>query len=621
MSKQASYQHPPPPAFGSGRIGALLRSVPPESVVICLESNTVKVHEIAGTLILHLTSYTSAPAAPAFRAEGTSLPLQTACADVVLLSDLVTPAIIAEIARILKPEGVVAGLVRDPSYGDEANAAAAGFPPSQWVGALSELGFKSEADFNASPHHLEFLASRKGLQPQVAGDQSPSTAGTGVLTAAGLKACRREGWGVWQGAWSMTGLNAAIYLLNEADRPLAVKARLRLRHTAEFSTFRIRFNSYILTDMYLSSEQLTHDVELPEFLLPVGGHHLFFDLFPGGPNVELQEAFLEARPAGRRDLTEGLPFDLFQRYQLTSQIAERLPVRTILDVGGYLGDRYGHLAFSGDFFNGDFKVTSTDLRACDHPGHRQADACSQPFPDRSFDLVLSMDVLEHLPTLRREAFLEELLRLSSRYTIVAAPFSSPEVTKAEEQLLENLLAARPFLQEHRELGLPEASWLERFFSDRGCFLYRLPSGYLPRWTAAQVMANHYSQGGDYLLSRAFNRLYNRSFFPFDQLEPAYRTIFLISRERLSPQQVERIGELRSPSAPGSLDHLLSGDPLFFEIHSRLAKKAETKGNALSDAQFLANARQEYIRILQRELRETPLSRLIWRRLRGKGGKK
>jgi SAM-dependent methyltransferase len=600
-----------PPRLPTDRMISLLQALPPGSLVVSLTEPG----------IVRTSSAPHSPVTAAVRAGAAFLPFGDSCADMVLISDSEATdplSLLREVSRILRAAGIVAGLVRDPSHevsiGDPRST---GFPPSQWIDALAELDFAAQLNFDASPSHLEFLAYRRaqGNSPL------PVSNGAEVTTTGGLQASLRQGWTGQQIGWRMTGLDAAIYLLNELDRPVQVKTRLKLSHSADFSTLRIRFNSYVLADLYLSSEQLVHEVNLPEFLLPTGGHHLFFDLFPGGPRVDLQKAVLEARPAERQDLTEGLPFDLFQRYQLASRIAERLPIRTILDVGGYLGDRYGHLAFSGDFFTGHIQVTSTDLRACDHPRHQQADACSQPFSDRSFDLVLSMDVLEHLPPLRREPFLEELLRVSSQYIIVAAPFASPEVTRAEEQLLENLLSSRPFLQEHRELGLPEASWLEQFFSDRGCFLYRLPSGYLPRWTAAQVMANHYSQGGDYLLSRAFHRLYNRSFFPFDQLEPAYRTIFLISQERLSPQQVERIQELHSPSPPGSLDHLLASDPLFFEIHLRLAKEAETKGKALSDVQFLANARQEFIAILQRQRDETPLARLIWRRLRARGGKK
>jgi hypothetical protein len=597
--------------FPTDRMTSLVKALPPGSLVVCLtEPGVVK--------IFHAPQVSNASSV---RAEFGFIPIGDAGAELVLVSDskgFLPFPLLKEVSRILKRHGVVAGLVRDPAYEpDTQEEPLNGFPPSHWAAALAELGFQAKMVFDTSPSHLEFQACR-----EAAALQSLPPAGTAniITDGDGLEACPRQGWAGQPGALRMTGLNAAIYLLNRKSGPLQVRSRLRVGHSSDFSTLRVRIDSFVLADLYLSSETLDHEIELPEFLLPAGGHHLFFDLFPGGPQVEVGQALFEARPTERGSLTEGLPFDLFQRYRLAALIAERLPVRTVLDVGGYLGDRYGHLAFSGDFFPRDFEVTSTDLRACDHPRHRQADACSQPFPEGSFDMVLCMDVLEHIPAGLREAMLEELLRVSSQYVVLAAPFDSPEVTEAERQLTENLLSARPFLQEHKELGLPQAPWLEQFFAGRGCAVYQLPNGFLPRWTAAQVMANHYGQGGDYLLSRTFNRLYNRSFFPFDQAAPAYRTVFLIGKRPFSRQHVERMDELLSAS-PAAPPERISDSPQFFEIHSRLAAETERRAKALSDVQFLANARQDYIALLRRELDEAPLARLIWRRLSNRGKKK
>lgn len=59
-----------------------------------------------------------------------------------------------------------------------------------------------------------------------------------------------------------------------------------------------------------------------------------------------------------------------------------------------------------------------------------ADLCAIPFPDRQFDLVLSSDVIEHLPDSIYTRALAEIARVSSRYILVAVPYR--EILKAAE---------------------------------------------------------------------------------------------------------------------------------------------------------------------------------------------
>src|SRR3954454_6073160 len=81
-----------------------------------------------------------------------------------------------------------------------------------------------------------------------------------------------------------------------------------------------------------------------------------------------------------------------------------------------------------------------------------------PFPTASFDVVLSSDVLEHMPAAARPAHLEELLRVASRRVVLCWPAGSPEKDAAEERLQarmrEELGLRLDFLEEHRRFGLP-----------------------------------------------------------------------------------------------------------------------------------------------------------------------
>lgn len=61
----------------------------------------------------------------------------------------------------------------------------------------------------------------------------------------------------------------------------------------------------------------------------------------------------------------------------------------------------------------------------------QGSALAMPFADKSFDVVLSCDVLEHIPKNDREKFLKECVRVTKDLVIVAAPFNLKGVRDAE----------------------------------------------------------------------------------------------------------------------------------------------------------------------------------------------
>lgn len=50
---------------------------------------------------------------------------------------------------------------------------------------------------------------------------------------------------------------------------------------------------------------------------------------------------------------------------------------------------------------------------------RQADLCSQPFPDNAFDTVTLLEVLEHIPDV--EGAVQAAVRMARRYVVVTVP--------------------------------------------------------------------------------------------------------------------------------------------------------------------------------------------------------
>ncbi|MFO0936627.1 MAG: glycosyltransferase [Gemmataceae bacterium] len=154
-------------------------------------------------------------------------------------------------------------------------------------------------------------------------------------------------------------------------------------------------------------------------------------------------------------------FDTRQRFGLVSELLDRLlkgligPV-SILDVGCNV------LNMIPDYFDPNLvRVTRCDVyhdSTCD-PDYVQVVPGEQlPFPDYSFDVVASLEVLEHLPPAERAFFMKECLRVSRRGAVWSCPNGVPDVIAAELAASQAYAfrhgQAHPFLQEHADFGLP-----------------------------------------------------------------------------------------------------------------------------------------------------------------------
>jgi hypothetical protein len=179
--------------------------------------------------------------------------------------------------------------------------------------------------------------------------------------------------------------------------------------------------------------------------------------------------------------------DTFLRHRCVVTLLKAFQPKTILDVGGE-----GLLARFMD---------STVLSANVKNAEVLYDGKHLPFGKDSFDAVVSLDTLEHLPKEQRSQFCTELLRVACHVVVLCAPLGTPAHVEHEKRLL----AARGlsaetlcYLAEHVQQGLPtpaevvELAWM---FSGRtyyqGSFLgvSNARGRFLHSWLALQTIRN------------------------------------------------------------------------------------------------------------------------------------
>src|SRR3990172_5900183 len=270
----------------------------------------------------------------------------------------------------------------------------------------------------------------------------------------------------------------------------------------------------------------------------------------------------------------GLPFDHHERYALTQRIVSYLwptvgrdPLR-VLEVGGH--------SSALKYFLPDDSIVLADIET---PGtvtglpfrfdaYFRASGTKLPFRDASFDLVIALDTLEHVPDEARPAFMNELVRVSSRCVILNGPTYHPATALAGQRLAPFLQRALSwesrFLQEHLELGLPRPEDIEHALSEQRVPFVTIANGNLTLWLAMNALKNyvHALPDGDQV-SKALDRTYNRLLAPRDFGGLTYRTAYVIDKH----DDPRALGRVRAAFAPFVDQSLVPADTAALEDHA------------------------------------------------------
>ncbi len=93
-----------------------------------------------------------------------------------------------------------------------------------------------------------------------------------------------------------------------------------------------------------------------------------------------------------------------------------------------------------------------------------------PFKDSSFDYVLSVDMLEHVPPKLREKAISEMVRVAKKKLYLTFPCGE-QSSKVDLELREYYKKIHgqdyPYLKEHTELGLPDLEMVKKLLQPYG----------------------------------------------------------------------------------------------------------------------------------------------------------
>lgn len=262
-------------------------------------------------------------------------------------------------------------------------------------------------------------------------------------------------------------------------------------------------------------------------------------LAEGNPGV----VAVDSVPLGER-------FDLFQRYSVSAMLLDKAlggGRAEILEVGANVHGALGRLLPNA-------RIVSLDIELPPELASQDdfvlGDARSMDFPDDSFDAVVAIDVLEHVPSEDREKVISEMVRVSRGPVLLAFP-NADNGTRDNETLVNGLHSAihgedHRWLKEHLEYGCPSATEISDLLTnDFGLSVTHVPSGYLPWWTFMMMAETAYK--GRREMTAWLDTLhyyYNRHIAPHDRVEPAYRAVLLASTSEVEslPTSDFRTGE-------------------------------------------------------------------------------
>lgn len=151
-----------------------------------------------------------------------------------------------------------------------------------------------------------------------------------------------------------------------------------------------------------------------------------------------------------------------------------------------------------------------------------------PFGDGAFDVVVAMEVLEHIPPASRQQVIGEWARVASKGVLITCPNGS-QVTEVERRADADFFARHgrqhPWLLEHEAYGRPAQEEVQKWCSRAGLCCQRFLNSPLNEWLPLLLISEQVFESGDKEFFARFNESLNEHQAQLFVEEPAYRSIY------------------------------------------------------------------------------------------------
>lgn len=185
------------------------------------------------------------------------------------------------------------------------------------------------------------------------------------------------------------------------------------------------------------------------------------------------------------------------------------------------------------------------------------DACDMEFSDGEFDIVVALDVYEHISPQQREHFLKEIFRVTKKIVILSAPFAHDWNVKSQANMIDfanTYFQDIPlWLNEHEEYGLPEINDFNISLKALGCDFCHFGHGNVDlseKMLKAEMLAGISHDSCYYL--QLMHHLYNEELFCTDYGDRAIREFFILIKDGALKADInDFVGKLVSRTEPHS----------------------------------------------------------------------
>ncbi len=306
-------------------------------------------------------------------------------------------------------------------------------------------------------------------------------------------------------------------------------------------------------------------------------------------------------PPAQSDLL-ALPFDQYSRQFIVAHLIntalrpDKKATLKLIDLGGHKGKTH-------EFLPAD-TVTILDVFDESYPNYVKGDATNMTFADNEFDIATSFDVFEHIPRDKRQAFVNEALRVSKIGVFIAMPIEAGGAVSAAEELLNDIhkdlyQQDHSWLKEHIDYRIPTPAELDALIAKSGAKAVSLASNQVTDWALLQTLIFAAARN-PYVTDAVthLNRWYNQHIAQLELgVDVGYRRIYFITKNEQLLGQVKKAVALMT-SAEGKENHR------YLKVHESTLAEALRTVSAMGKA-FNAevHARNEQQQALNRHVTE------------------